>query len=71
MDLFDTTFVQGEPWRTRSSMRMFSSHRSFLKRYACIDCRICLCTVVCLRYRFCVLCTCCFDENVLPFIFSG
>lgn len=45
-------FVQGEPWRTRFSMRMFGSHRSFRKRYACIDSRICLRTVVCLRYRF-------------------
>jgi len=52
MDLFYTAFVQGEPWRTRFSIRMFSSYRSLRKRHEYIDCRICLRTVACLRYRF-------------------
>lgn len=71
MDLFDTTFVQSEPWRTRFSVCMFSPHRSFRKRCAYIDYRICLRTLVYLRYRFYVLCTCCLDENMMSFIFNG
>lgn len=70
MDLFDTTFVQSEPWRTRFPVHMFSSHCSFRKRYAYIDCRIRVLRNVCdIDFMCCVHAI--FDENMPPFVFSG